>query len=296
MKKKVLPNLLVVGAQKAGTTSLFDILNKHPDFYLPKKEIKFFHRDEHYQKGINWYSKHFKNHAGEKYIGDFTPDYMAYSWTAERISKHLDEPKIIFILRQPAKRAYSQFNFYRMNGVENETNFEKVIAKEFIDLNQNTFVNWYTPANYISRSIYSPQIERFSKYFKCENIHIIIFEELFIHKKKEAIVELENFLDVGLESYLVKSEKSNITQLPKNVTIKSIYSKTKRILRPVKKIFLFIGITNLFKSINERMEKTLSKKPQKLDQNLITTMNKKYFSNDIKELEKIMGREIKVWK
>tara|TARA_R110002096_G_scaffold16243_3_gene55553 strand:- start:2205 stop:3089 length:885 start_codon:yes stop_codon:yes gene_type:complete len=293
----ILPNLLVVGAQKAGTTSLYELLKTHPEFHLPVKEIKFFHRDEHYQKGINWYAQHFKDYTGQKYIGDFTPDYMAYSWSAERIYKQLGKDiKIIFILRHPVNRAYSQFNFFRMHGVESQYDFKKAIENEEIDLEQNKFTNWYTPANYISRSIYTPQIARFLNYFDQKNIHIVIFEELFLQKTKESIQELEHFLDLNLVQLISNPTKSNASQLPRYKNLKLFYIKIKRILNPLKIIFHFFGVTKILKSINRKVEKNLQKAPDKLSKKQINSITEKYFYRDILELEKIIGREIKIWK
>jgi len=72
------PNFLCIGAQKAGTTLLFDILKQHPDIYLPEaKELHFFDRDEEYDKGIFWYrDAHFKGAEHRKCIGEVTPSYI----------------------------------------------------------------------------------------------------------------------------------------------------------------------------------------------------------------------------
>lgn len=292
-----LPNLLIVGAQKAGTTSLYDILKKNQAFYLPVKEIKFFHRDEHYSKGLKWYADHFKNYNGQRYIGDFTPDYMAYNWSAQRIYDSLgSNVKIIFILRQPVLRAYSQFNFHKMLDVEKNKSFEKTIKTESIDLEQNTFKNWYTPANYISRSIYTPQIERFSKLFGKESIHIVIFEELFIQKNEKAILQLENFLELPLPNLREDRTKSNSSQIPKNQNIKATFNQVKQLLRPLKSIIKSFRLTKQLQLYNEKLEKSLSKKPSKLNNETVKGLTNKYFTEDIKKLECFLGREIKVWK
>jgi hypothetical protein len=298
LSKATLPNLLVVGAQKAGTTSLYDMLKLHSDFYLPQKEIKFFHRNEHYNKGIDWYAKHFEGYSGQKYIGDFTPDYMAFSWSAERIFKLLGKDiKIIFILRHPVQRAYSQFNFYRMHGVEKNSDFIETISNEKIDLDQSTFENWYTPANYISRSIYSPQINRFLDFYNKKNIHIAIFEELFLEQSNASIQALEHFLDVKLKKTIaLTSKKSNQSQLPKNKSIKSLYHTSKKILRPLKVIIQNLGGSKVIKFLNQKVEKTLHKKPQKLQKSEIENLKQRYFSEDIQQLEEIIGREISAWK
>ncbi len=294
--KKNLPNLIVVGAQKAGTTTFYDKLQMYPDFYLPHKEIKYFHRDEHYEKGLNWYLDHFNGYEGQRYIGDITPDYMAYSWTAERIYKDLGpDTKIIFLLREPVARAYSQFNFYRMNGVESSTSFEKVLKEEYIDLSMSTFKNWYTPANYISRSIYLPQIQRYLEYFDRKNIHIIIFEELFIERQPKALEELESFLGIQLVDFYQNNVKSNPSLAPRSkllVKLKYfIQNDLRLVINLVKKIFGKGVVHSLKNSFN----KASYTKTEKLSPEEKASIRKKYFQSSIDELEEFLGRKISSW-
>ena len=82
-----LPNFMCVGAQKAGTTTLHDILKKHPDIYLPReKETKFFVFDDQYQKGIKFYEReYFSKWRGQKAVGEIDPTYMFCDHASERI-------------------------------------------------------------------------------------------------------------------------------------------------------------------------------------------------------------------
>ena len=84
-------DFVCVGTQKAGTTTLHDILKNHKDIFLPKsKEAYFFDIDEHYQKGMNWWFKtHFSSYLNEKIMGVMTPEYLYYEEVPERIYKTL---------------------------------------------------------------------------------------------------------------------------------------------------------------------------------------------------------------
>ena len=76
----ILPNFLCVGAQKAGTTTLYDILKQHPNIYLPKvKELHFFDKDDRYKLGLEWLTKYFVNgYKNQKAVGEITPSYLFY--------------------------------------------------------------------------------------------------------------------------------------------------------------------------------------------------------------------------
>ncbi len=294
--KKNKPNLIVVGAQKAGTTSFFDKLSSYREFYLPKKEIKYFHRDEFYNLGEDWYLEHFANYSGQRYIGDFTPDYMAYSWTAERMFKMLGkEVKLIFVLRDPIQRSFSQFNFHKMYEVENRDNFIEVIEKEEIDLKQSSFNSWHDPENYISRSLYFLQVERFLKYFEKSQIHIIIFEELFIKKEAKALKDLEKFLEMDLPGFFDQNQHSNPSQIPtKNLASKSLSflrNKAKFLIQLLKWIFP----NKAFQKIKGIILDRSYDKPLKIEKEEKKRLTEKYFREDISKLENFIGRKIEDW-
>ncbi len=117
-----LPNFLCVGAQKAGTTTLYEILKQHPDIFLPQniKETKFFVYDEKYEKGVQWYQKEFFSEwNGQKAIGEVDPAMMFEEKSAQRIFDTLgNNVKLIFIFRNPVARAYSHYLMSQRKGAE----------------------------------------------------------------------------------------------------------------------------------------------------------------------------------
>ena len=97
---------------KAGTTTLHNILRQHSEIFLPQnKEIPFFHDDNKFEKGIDWWLKeNYHNVKHEKAIGVINPEYLFFPKACERIYKHLGpEIKIIIVIRNPVDRAYSQY-------------------------------------------------------------------------------------------------------------------------------------------------------------------------------------------
>ncbi|RLF46358.1 MAG: hypothetical protein DRN29_05205 [Thermoplasmata archaeon] len=161
----MLPNFLICGASKSGTTTLQEVLCTHPDIFMPKKkrangrEIHFFNNDKNFAKGIEWYEKQFEGWNGEKAIGEKTPSYLCTPCVPERIHKFLPDVKLIFILRHPVDRAYSEYWMKRRNGIED---------REFEDAYMD----------YVDEGKYSVHLMRYKKYFSDDQMLIIILKEL----------------------------------------------------------------------------------------------------------------------
>lgn len=109
----MLPNFLVIGAMKAGTSSLCDVLRRHPHVFVSRqKELHFFNNDERYARGRVWYESHFEYVTHEKAIGEGTPGYTkihSSPQVVDRIADLLPEAKLIYLVRHPMKRIESQW-------------------------------------------------------------------------------------------------------------------------------------------------------------------------------------------
>lgn len=288
-----LPNFLCIGAQKAGTTSLQDMLVDHPDIFLSrKKEIKYFHRDEHYAKGVEWYAEHFSDASKNQLIGDITPDYLLYNTSPNRILETLGKDvKIIVLLRNPVDRAYSQFNFHRAAKVENETNFKNIINNYgTIDDENNSFTNWYTPSYYIERGLYHNQLSRFLEKFPKGNFHVAIFEEFFGNRKEEELEKLYNFL--GIKPIELTEKHSHSTRVPKkNIGTQLIYA-----LKEIKSLFKLFLPKEKYMKLRAKILNATSSKPSKLDPTYKKELFNKYYANDVAQLEALLNRDLSVWK
>lgn len=105
------PSLIVLGVQKAATTTLFDILKDTKGFSAPsQKELHFFNNDNNYRRGVDWYFDLFE---GEGIKFEATPDYFYSPNAAERIFEHLKNVKFVVIFRDPVKRCFSAWNMFR---------------------------------------------------------------------------------------------------------------------------------------------------------------------------------------
>jgi hypothetical protein len=169
-----LPNFIICGAAKSATTSLFSALNQHPSIYMPRiKEVDFFsHR---YTENIETYKDYFLKAKNNQIIGEASPDYMFVKGSAKKIKKHLPDVKLIFILRNPVDRAYSNYLHKQRDGEENRT-FEVAINEELMSLQISHEQN--LKYGYLERGFYSRQLESFYNIFDKNQIMIIRFEEI----------------------------------------------------------------------------------------------------------------------
>ena len=112
----MLPNFLIIGAQKCGTTWLASMLRQHEDVFMPDRELHFFDKDLNFSKGLGWYESHFTEAAGQRAIGEKTPDYLWANGIGgeghlaevhENISRCLPAIKLVIALRNPSHRAVS---------------------------------------------------------------------------------------------------------------------------------------------------------------------------------------------
>lgn len=286
MKK---PNFICVGAQKAGTTTLYNILLQHPQIFLPEiKELHYFDWAKNFSKGDEWYFNNFEKVKNEIAIGEITPNYMYIDYVPKRIYDLLGKDiKLIFLLRNPVNRSFSQYLMMLKNG-NTDKSFKRCAKIDFIE-EKNFFLN---ENQIITRSLYDEQIERYLKYFDKKNMFFIIFETEILKNKEKTMNRLCEFLDVdnfqfnldiqSNKSFHVKNKKIN-----KAIKHDSII---KKISKAVLNDNIRFKIKNYIKQIN-RMEKINYEEREKYRK----ILNEKIFSNSINNLEKIINKDLSFW-
>lgn len=154
----MLPTFLVIGSQKAGTTSIYNVLKKHPQIFMPEtKEINFFFHEYLYSRGIEFYELYFNSEKSDV-IGEASPGYICHPEAPRRIKKHLPNVKLILTVRNPIDRAYSQYYDNRRQLSETRP-FHQTLFTALSDE--------YSPGEcgYFSRGIYIKYIKRYLEYF-----------------------------------------------------------------------------------------------------------------------------------
>lgn len=180
----MLPNFLIIGAPRSGTTWMARNLRDHPDVFLPKaKELHFF--DQHYDKGIEFYESSFAEAKGKKAVGEATPDYLhgAYSKNdiPTLIRKHLPDAKLIVSLRNPVERAYSRF----WNA---KARYDRNVRMTFEEKLEDR-------PEFIAEGMYFEQLDRYYALFPKDNILVLLFDEL-VRDPETFIRRAYKFLDV----------------------------------------------------------------------------------------------------
>jgi hypothetical protein len=179
-----LPDFLILGAQKAGTTALYAYLRWHPGIAGPSfKEVSFF--DRHYARGERWYRAHLPARP-RGIVGEASPSYLFHPLAPERVARMLPNVRLIALLRNPVDRAFSHYQHEVALGRE-ELSFEDALAREdermrgeldhmLADPTYFSYAWWnYT---YAARGRYAEQLERWFAAFRRDQLLVLLTDEL----------------------------------------------------------------------------------------------------------------------
>lgn len=202
MTHLILPNFIVTGAARAGTTYLFSLLRQHPEIALPgrieqiasAKDLHFFDCPEAQHSNLNLadYARHFADADGKRAVGEVATSYIYFDWVAGTIARYLGEIKLIFLMRNPIKRAYAHYWHELMIGKETFT-FEEAIRFEPARLAQGYTENYRF--SYVARGKYMQQIRHYLPYFPRENLLFLFSEDLY-EQPGETLAQVCRHLDV----------------------------------------------------------------------------------------------------
>lgn len=182
----MLPNLLIIGAQKCGTTSLHAYLDLHPDVHMAQgKELDFFIADRAWDNGPEWYASHFRDDAAVR--GEASPNYTAWPvWEGvpERAASVVPGARLVYVVRDPIERIESHYLQRRLQDGERSD-----IASVVGDVGD--------PRNlFVARSRYATQLERWLAHYPQDQVLVLSAEELRDHRGDTVRAVLEH---VGLE-------------------------------------------------------------------------------------------------
>jgi hypothetical protein len=183
-----LPAVLVIGAAKAGTSSLFYALKQHPGFAEPtRKEINYF--DVQYERGTAWYRAHFPLRWGDGAIsGEASPYYLYHPHAARRAAALVPHTKLIALLREPVDRAFSHYHHNRVRDREH-LSFEEAVGREeerigdgwrrmlADEQHDDQDVRTYS---YLARGRYAEQLDRWMEHFPSRQLLVLRSEDLYV--------------------------------------------------------------------------------------------------------------------
>lgn len=204
----LLPNFLIIGAPRSGTTYLYRCLAEHPDVFMPvKKEINFF--TDGWHQGTEWYERYFDAHDGETAIGEASVSYTATGEVsvAERIASVLPDIRLIYLLRNPVERVWSHYVFMNRSIDGDERTFDEV------------------GRGHIESSRYAEWIRRYLEHFERDQILVLTYEEL-TSKPEELLPTVFRF--IGVEPSFqpeVMTKRVNASYEPKRKRLLRAYRR-----------------------------------------------------------------------
>lgn len=228
----MLPNFMIVGAPKAGTTSLYHYLSQHPEVFMSSpKEVNFFSYEELVQQNLYYndfkvdnldkYKDLFVQSKGKKAIGEASVSYLFYPKTPQKIKETIPDVKIIILLREPISRAYSHYLMDYKLGYVN-LSFEDVIFKKKEDNNTNLFYQ-----QYISLGLYYEQVKRYIDIFGKDKIRIY-FQDDFKNDPSSIIADICDFLGVDSNYRPEISKEHNVFFMSRSKIVSKVYKSSFR--------------------------------------------------------------------
>ena len=294
-----LPNFLIIGAAKAGTTSLYSYLNQHPEIYFsPFKEPRFFALEGlevNYQgpsqvineKAINTldeYTKLFEEVKEEKAIGEASTLYLYSDRASERIKQYIPQVKLIAVLRNPIDRAYSSYSHLVRDGYET-LSFAEALAAEAERIDRNWPPLWH----YQARGFYYQQLAKYYALFPAEQIKVYLYDD-FTNNPLGVAADIFDFLGVDTNFMPNTSQKMNVSGAPKNKALHKIITQDNPLKSIVKQFFPQDLRKTLYKKIKSSNLGKSAKMPIEVRTQLINL-----YRDDVSKLEKLIDRDLSDW-
>lgn len=283
----MLPQFLIVGAQKSGTTSLADALGRHPGVFVSEpREPEYFSRAAKGEEGMTWdeYQALFSSAEEGACCGEASTGTMLDPATIPLVSERLPGVRLIAILRNPAERAYSGYvhdmKKGRISAGQGAGLFREEAGRYLAGDDRSDF-DWF------ARSEYGRQLEPFAEHFG-DRLRIVIFEEL-VRAPEETLNELVDFL--GLPTTPLALSRENQTRVPKGPVTEAVVALGRRIVGPVRRSLGEKGYRRFRERIMERLGKRLAPLEDDLKQRLL----EERFRPEIARVEQLLGRSISCW-
>lgn len=306
------PDFFIVGAAKAGTTSLYNYLNSHPSIYFsPVKEPNYFATDiavenfcatyrkntfldvegyfEHdfpeplqltYIRKEEHYHKLFSKAKPGMVCGEASTSYLVSEQAAQNIFQYNPKAKIIAVLRNPVDRAYSHYLMALRYG-HTRLSFRDAIEKDISKKNKGIGIS----EMFIEFGMYAQQLQRYYDAFPSNQIKIILFDDL-VGNTKEILKEVYLFLNID-DVHINCDERHNVAKVPKFPLLNKVITES--------------GVKQLIKEkLNVKAVEALKKMVfSSGDKSALSGEDKKFlqdiYSNEIKELSTILTKNLHFW-
>lgn len=300
-----MPNFLIIGAAKAGTTALYSYINQHPQVFMSsEKEPHFFAFDEGEKVNftgtageqewlnrnaitdINLYQQQFRGADKAIAIGEASALYLYIPKAAEQIYHYIPKAKLIAILRNPVERAYSGFIFQKRDGLEPNTDFAQALKQEEWRMKNN----WVPIYYYQDMGFYYQQLQRYFDLFPQEQIKVYLYDD-FISNPSQLVQDAFRFLGVDDTFSPNTSARHNVSGIPKS---KALHSFLRAENHPIKTILKPLIPKTLRRNVMRNLHNKNLEKAPPLAQDIRKQLIEVY-REDILKLQELLQKDLTKW-
>lgn len=294
----ILPNFLVVGASKSGTSSLYHYLKQHPDIFLSEKqkEGRFFSQmvncfdgpgdtivEKTITKDVESYKLLFEGYNREKAIGDISPEYLYFHEQAIPLIKSTlgNDVRIIMILRNPVDRAFSAYTHFKRDKRES-LSFEEALEKEMERENQHWLWTW----KYKHSGFYTKQVKAYLDNFK--QVKVFLYDDL-LNSQAKVLEEICACIGVDSGFEFDTTYKYNVSGDPRNQLLYKLET-SRGLIQALKKVIPSGIVAKIKKKWTGEKQMVKSEMSPETRLSLIG-----FFREDILELQKLINRDLTHW-
>jgi hypothetical protein len=287
-----LPNFLVIGAYKSGTTALDAYLRQHPDVFLPSLKEPSYFAFAGGRAGPRpvpraavtdaaRYARLFDGARGQRAVGEVSPEYLAHPGAAEAIRRELPDAKLVAVLRDPAERAYSDYLMYRRDGRE------RLDFGAALDAQAARAATGDPTGFYVATGFYGEQLARYFERFPAEQIRVHVFEDLVAAPE---VVLADVFRFLGVDDAFVPDDLGgrNAGGIPRNAAHR-VLMRARAAAGPLVRPMV---PTTLRARIDRRLQRSLARPamPAEARRRLV-----ELYRDDVARLEGLIARDLHTW-
>jgi hypothetical protein len=267
----MLPNFMLIGPGRAGTSWLTKSLSSHPEIFIPRrKSTRYFSSD--YHMGLAWYESQFKGYAGQKAIGEASVGYLPNEDAPKRIHDLIPGVKLIATLRHPVDRAYSSYGRLAAMAKKGEPNYD-------ISFEDKLKV---TP-RLLNEGYYARHLKHYMEYFPREQILILFFEDM--NKDPEGYLR-------AIYEFLGVDPNFRAPLLDQRLNATSTLRPKSRLLYGIYRTMVRLSLFKWTKRLDDMNRREVPKLRPELRQQLLD----QYYLDDIADLERLTSKDLSAWK
>lgn len=300
-----LPNFLVIGAAKSGTTSLHRYLREHPEIYVPaRREPSFFAHEgeELHFKGpgddewsfvtdVESYQRLFEGAEGYTAVGELSPRYLYFRRSSERIQRYIPDARLVVILRHPVDRAYSHFLMNRDRLCEPEPDFATALGLG----SKRAQRGWGWDWQYVEAGLYHKQLKRYYSVFDVNKIRVFLYEE-YKSNPNTFFSELFAFLGVDASFRPDTSVRHRQAAIPRIPVLRALLDRPNVIKSWAIQVFPYSLVKDMYSHVKRSVREWNRVTPDPLSPMIRDELFDRFFEADCTKLEALIGRDLSEWR